>query len=159
MKRRQIAILGLIMVFVALGAIPAGISLILKPDGTGLRMSLDYLKDSPFKDFFIPGLFLLIVNGLLNVAGTILCFMRNKHAAILGLLLGIALLLWIVIQVYSIGLVSFMQPLFFCIGLAEILLSAGLIRKDKQSTGKKREGYIVNRPLSGYQYPDEEEQE
>jgi hypothetical protein len=158
MKRRLLVILGVILAFVALGAIPAGFSMITKPDGSGLGMSVDYLKDSPFRDFFVPGLFLFIVNGLFNAAGAILCFARNKNAALLGLLLGVTLLLWIIIQVYSTGLISFMQPLFFGIGIAEILLGAIMIRHNRQSNENSKEGYI-NRRLPGYRYPDEEKQE
>lgn len=159
MKRRLHVILGIILAFVALGAVPAGYLMITQPDGTGLGMNLDYLKDSPFRDFFIPGLFLFIINGLFNIAGAILCFAKNKHAAIVGLLLGILLTAWIVVQVYSTGLISFIQPLFFVIGFIEILLSFVLIQQHKLSEKIKGEGYTISRSSTGYRYPDQEKKE
>ncbi len=74
LKKRGNLILGIIQLFVALGAIPAGYSLIAEPDGSGLGMSLNLLSGSPFNDFFIPGLCLFIVNGIFNLAGSILAF-------------------------------------------------------------------------------------
>lgn len=54
MKHKTHLILGIILAFVALGALPAGFLLITHPDGTKLGMSTDFLKNSPFKDFLVP---------------------------------------------------------------------------------------------------------
>jgi len=66
MKISKTTILGIIQSIVAIGAIPAGFLLVTQPDGKGLGMAIDFLQNSPFQDFFIPGLFLFIVNGLFN---------------------------------------------------------------------------------------------
>jgi hypothetical protein len=133
MKRKIAAVLGILQAFVAIGAIPAGFSMIIRQDGSGLGMTTDLLKNSPFPDFLIPGLFLFFINGLLNMAAAILSFMRYKFSGIPGLFLGTALMTWICIQVYYIRLSSFMQPLFFCIGLAEIALSFIVIKINRKS--------------------------
>ena len=129
MKRRLHLILGIILAFVALGALPAGYLMISHPDGTGLGMTTDYLKNSPFKDFLVPGIFLFAVNGVLSLAGAILCFLRSRYSSTIGLMLGFSLLIWIGVQVRAIGLTSFMQPMFFIIGLAEIALGLLIIRQ------------------------------
>jgi len=129
MKRRLHLILGIILAFVALGALPAGFSMIRHPDGSGLGMTADYLKNSPFKDFLVPGIFLFSVNGVLNLAGAILCFLRSRYASTVGLMLGVSLMIWIGVQVRAIGLTSFMQPMFFIIGMAEITLGMLIIRQ------------------------------
>ncbi len=133
MKRKISATLGILQAFVAIGAIPAGFSMIIQPDGSGLGMTTDLLKGSPFPDFLIPGLFLFIVNGLLNLAAAILSFISNKYSGIPGLFLGAALVTWICVQVYYIHLSSFMQPLFFFIGLTEIVLSFIVIKINTKS--------------------------
>jgi len=132
MKISKTTILGIIQSIVAIGAIPAGFLMIAQPDGTGLGMAIDFLQNSPFQDFFIPGLFLFIVNGLFNLVAAILSFLKNKFSGILGIVLGATLVLWISVQVYFISLVSFMQPLFFCIGIFEIVISFLIIQKNKQ---------------------------
>jgi hypothetical protein len=126
-------ILGIVFVFVALGAIPAGLSMILEPDGSGLKMTTGLLKGSPFKSFLIPGIFLFTVNGILNIAAAILCFMKSRFAGYAGIILGLCLILWIIIQVFSVGLNHFLQPTYFIIGMIEIFLGwkivSGLSKK------------------------------
>jgi hypothetical protein len=130
MKKYYI-ILFCLQVLVALGAIPAGWAYISDPSGSSMGVSTDMLAHSPLKDFLIPGLFLFIVNGLGNVTGAVLSLTGKPLAGKAGLVLGIILCLWIVVQVWWITLSSFMQPLFFGIGLFEILLAWTIIRKSK----------------------------
>ena len=129
--RKLFIILGALQAFVALGAIPAGFSIIFKPDGSGLGMTLDILKNSPFKDFLIPGLFLFIVNGILNLVASVLSFLKYKLAGQFGILLGMFLMLWIIIQVYFISLSSFLQPLMFIIGLIGVIISYVIYKRSK----------------------------
>lgn len=136
MKTKTLTILGIIQAFVAIGAIPAGYSMIVEPDGSALGMTTDILAGSPFTNFFIPGLFLLIVNGLFNLINAILCFIKFKPAALIGLLLGMALIIWVMVQVYSIGLTHFLQPAYFIIGIVEIILSISIMRNLKSGTKK-----------------------
>ncbi len=117
--KKYFIILGCIQAFIALGAIPAGLGFLSDTSGARMGNSVGMLGNSPLKSFLIPGLFLLIVHGFGNVAGAILSFRKNTLAGLSGLSLGLILVLWIVIQVHWIGLGSFMQPLFFVIGVLE----------------------------------------
>ncbi len=117
--KKYFIILGIIEAFIAIGAIPAGYLFLSDTSGTRMGNSVALLENSPLKSFLIPGLFLLIVHGFGNVFGAILSFREKNSAGITGLVLGIIMVMWIIIQVYWIGLSSFMQPLFFCIGIAE----------------------------------------
>jgi hypothetical protein len=130
MKKYYI-ILFCVQVMVALGAIPAGWAYLSDPSGTSMGVTVDLLANSPLKNFLIPGLFLLIVHGLGNLAGAVLSIMGKKAAGIAGLGLGIILCFWIIIQVWWITLSSFMQPLFFVIGLFEALLGWTIIAKNR----------------------------
>ena len=136
MIKRAAILLGLIQIFVAIGGIPAGLSMIFMPDGTGVGMSTEILLKSPFHDFLIPGLFLFIVNGLFNIVCAVISFKRNKYTGILGLALGIFLIMWICVQVYFVGLNHFLQPLFFIVGIIEIILSYIFITKTKSISTK-----------------------
>lgn len=133
MKSKSFLSLGIIQSFIALGAIPAGFLMIINPDGTKLGMTTDFLANTPFYDFLIPGIFLFIVNGLFNLGAAILSFKKHKYSGVSGLMLGIALVLWIVIQVYFIQLSSFLQPLFFFIGVIEIIISLFIIKQYRQA--------------------------
>jgi len=131
MRKYIPTVLGIIQLFVAIGALPAGYSMIVEPDGSGLGMTLDILTNSPFSNFFIPGIFLFTVNGVFNLISAFLSFFKYKYSHLLGLGLGIALLIWVSVQVYSIGLTHILQPIYFAIGTIEIALSIWLYKTIK----------------------------
>lgn len=133
MKKHTNLILGLLQIFVAVGALPAGYAMITDPTGKGLGMTTEMLAGSLFQNFLVPGIFLFTVNGVFHLLAGILSFLKKKHTWLFGLALGFALLVWITVQVFSVNMSSFLQPLFFVIGLAEILLSL-MIRKQEQKT-------------------------
>lgn len=122
MKRHIYIYLGIIQLFVALGAFPAGYSMLVEPDGSGLGMNPGFLEGSPFPDYFIPGLFLFTVNGIFNLAGAILSFFKWKFTGWIGIGLGASLIIWITVQVLSIQMYHFFQPVYFIIGAIEIVL-------------------------------------
>ena len=129
--KKYFIILGCIQVFIAIGAIPAGFGYLSDTSGTGMGTSVELLKNSPLTNFLIPALFLLIVNGFGNVLGAIFSFRKKAFAGKAGFILGIILCLWIIIQVYWIGLSSFMQPLFLIIGIVEAFFGYLIIKKSK----------------------------
>jgi hypothetical protein len=130
MKTRRIEIiLGIILMLVALGAIPAGLAMILKPDGSILHLPPEIIQGSPFKDFLLPGIYLFGVNGLAGLAGAIICFVHSRFSAISGLILGICLVVWIIVQLLTTGLISWMQPAYFAIGLVEIAMSLLIMKQ------------------------------
>lgn len=128
MKKLHI-ILGCIQIFIAIGAIPAGLAYLSDTSGANMGVSVELLKRSPLSSFLIPGLFLLVVHGFGNLLSAFLSFKQKQQAGKAGLFLGLILCLWIIIQVYWIGLSSFMQPLFFLIGIAEALLGYSIIKR------------------------------
>jgi hypothetical protein len=121
-------LLGITELIVALAALPAGLLFILHPDGSALQMPVTLLEGSPFHDYLIPGLFLFTVNGLCQLGAAILSFRRHRLAGHAGLILGILLMSWIVIQVLIIGLNSFLQYTFFIVGFLEVILAWRIIR-------------------------------
>ena len=126
--KKYYVILGALQAFTALGAIPAGLGYLLDTSGKGMGVTTDMLSDSPLNSFLLPGLFLFIVNGFANVIGAYLSFRQNKIAGYTGLILGVALSLWIIIQVAWITLSSFLQPLYLAIGIINIFLSLRILK-------------------------------
>lgn len=131
MKKRRSVFLGVLQLFTALGAIPAGLSMVLQPDGVALGMSTEILTESPFQDFFIPGLLLLFVIGFLHAIAAFLSFGRHQYAGVFGVVMGAILIGWISIQIYFIGLVHVLQPLFLLIGAVEAVLGFLVIAQRK----------------------------
>lgn len=125
------------LVFQGISATPPGLLLILDPTGGLMKMPLTMLHRSPFHDFLIPGLILCVVLGLgAFLIAAALFFLpawswaerlnpfSGQHwswTAACGL--GLALMIWISVQVAMIGGGSWLQPFYFAVGLA-ILLAA-----------------------------------
>jgi len=61
-----------LMLFLAVGAIAGGYGILSDPSGAFLRMSARDLAGSPFPNFLIPGIFLLVVFGFGPVVGAFL---------------------------------------------------------------------------------------
>jgi len=126
--KKYFIVLGALQAFTAIGAIPAGLGYLLDTSGKGMGVTTELLSESPLNSFLLPGLFLMIVNGFGNALGAYLSFIKNKIAGHLGLILGILLTLWIIIQVAWIALSSFLQPLFLVIGLTNIFLGWRILK-------------------------------
>ncbi len=131
-------ILGSLQAFTAVGAIPAGYGLLMDTTGQGVGMSTELLENSPLDSFLLPGLFLLLINGLAHLAGAWLSFTRNRYAGYTGLVLGILLSLWIIIQVSWISLSSVLQPLFLLIGLINTWLAWRIIKTGQSKSYSNR---------------------
>jgi membrane protein implicated in regulation of membrane protease activity len=126
-----------LMLFEVISAVPYGVALVIDPSGGLVGMPVAMLKGSPFHDFRIPGLILFVVLGLgaLIVAIGLLRLPMWNWAVRLNpykhrhwvwaatVLYGLALIIWIAVEVTMIGLDSWLQPFHFCIGLAVLLLS------------------------------------
>ena len=70
-------ILLVLLLIQGLGGLAGGLSLTLRPDGSIMKMPLSYLDGSPFSDFLIPGLILLLVLGVLPLVAVAGLWMRR----------------------------------------------------------------------------------
>ena len=127
-KRIPSIVLGILQVFIGVGAIGSGVIIVSDPSGATMGVTTDPLQGSPFHNYLIPGLFLLIVNGAGSVAGGVVSLARKPTAGICAMMLGAILMAWIVIQVLIIGLSHWLQPLFFGVGLVELMLGLTVAR-------------------------------
>ena len=125
--------LGGLQVFIGLGGFAGGFGLVTEPSGANLGFDVDLLSKSPFSDYLVPGLFLLVVNGLGSLAGGVLSFLRYRRAGLCAGALGAFLMIWIVVQVWWIGLTVWLQPLFFGLGLAELVLGLLMWRRGRRA--------------------------
>jgi len=133
-NKRVVIGVGVFQIMMALSAGAGGIGMVADPSGGNMGFSPDQLSGTPFSDYLIPGLFLLLVIGVGHLLGGIVTFTRYRYAGEIAMLLGALLILWIVVQVLLIGLVSLLQPAYFLFGVVEILLGRCLrgSMQDKQ---------------------------
>lgn len=122
---------GILQVLIGVGAIIAGALLAIAPDGRYLQMPLDMLKNSPFRNFLVPGLILFLVNGVGNTVSAILCFRLSKIAAFSGMVFGFGLIIWIFVQVNMIGGGSWLQYLYFGLGILVLVVGIAMRELDR----------------------------
>lgn len=114
--------LGSLQVFIGLGAVGGGLGLVSEPSGANLGIPLEWLKDSPFSTYLIPGVVLLAVNGLGSLLGAAASFTRYRYAGEAALALGAFLVAWIILQVYWIAAFHWLHALYLALGLVEFAL-------------------------------------
>jgi len=124
--------LGGLQVFIGLGGVAGGFGLVTEPSGANLGFLVEWLSKSPFSDYLIPGLVLLVVIGVGSLAGGVLSILRYRYACEIAAILGAFLVIWITAQVWWIGLTIWLQPLFFGLGLVELALGLLMRRKERQ---------------------------
>lgn len=128
--------LGVLQLFIGLGAVGGGLALVLEPSGSNLGIPLELLKRSPFSTYLVPGIVLLVVNGLGSLMGAAASFTRHRYAGESAMALGVFLVAWITLQVFWFSGFHWLHALYLGLGLLEFVLGwygfrAGLKRSKR----------------------------
>ena len=129
--------------FIGIGAVAGGLSMILDPSGKLLHMDsmLPYFQKLPFadvlfQDLLFSGFALLIVNELTILTAAVLLLRKKRLGVILGGIFGITLMLWICFQFYMFPL-NFMSTAYFLFGLCQAITGFAawrLLEKEEQKS-------------------------
>jgi hypothetical protein len=127
------------LVFLIAGGWAGGLNFIFDPSGASLAMDPDAIKNLPVPDYFLPGIFLLVMYGLAPIPVLIALWTRPKFARLkalsrrfnehwswlLVLSLCLVLLVWLGLEVVLLGYIAPIQGtliVFSLIFLGVILL-------------------------------------
>jgi hypothetical protein len=122
--KRLRLLLGLIQAGVGLSAILGGAQLVSDPTGAGAALPLEWLQGSPFSDYLIPGLLLLVAVGLGTSLAAGATWLGFRRAGLLAMAAGLVLVVFILTEVWMVGWRTLLQPLFLVLGL--LILALGL---------------------------------
>ena len=114
-------VLAILLLIVAVNALGGGYYAMAGAE----NVPVEWLEGSPFRNYFLPGLFLFVAIGCLSLVTAITLFMNKNYATTLALVCGIILIVWITTQVTIIGYVSWLQPAMF--GAAVIIVTLSRI--------------------------------
>jgi hypothetical protein len=126
----------IVQFFVGIGGVLCGAMMMINPSGTLMQFPAGMLRDSPFGDFFIPGIILFLINGAGQIAAGILTVRRHSLAGLSGAVFGLGLMIWIFVQVNMIGGRNILQYSYFLLGIIETGLSF-LIQKNQAASSTK----------------------
>ncbi len=118
-------ILGYLQVFVSMGAIGGSLPMLIKTN----EMNTEILAGSPFSSFLVPGILLFSIHGVGNAIGAYFSLNYKQISDKIAAVLGSALIIWIIVQIYFLGFVSWLQPMFLVIGIVELVLGVLLFKK------------------------------
>jgi hypothetical protein len=96
--------------------------------GIGLLIGLidlprDWLGDTPFDSYAIPGVVLLVVVGGAWLIATLSLFVRHPVAPLASIAAGVVQLGWFAVQVAMLGYISWMQPFIGALAVIVIVLA------------------------------------
>jgi hypothetical protein len=114
-----------VLVFLGLSAIVGAIPMLMRPTGEPWAMPQILLRHSPFHSYLIPGIILLVANGLLSLY--VLWLTVHKHSGYGWWVAaqGCVLLGWLIVEAAMLRLVVWPQYLYGAAGL--VLVGAGIV--------------------------------
>ena len=98
----------------------------------------EWLKGSPFPDYFVPSLLLLVVVGGSFVMAAIAVFAGLRIARLTAFAAGLVVLGWLAAQLAIIGYVSWMQPTTAVAGVLVLVLGSLLPPSQETATAIER---------------------
>jgi len=115
-----VCVLAALVAFQGLSGIAGGIGLIADPTGRAIGLDPAWLDGSRFPDYFVPGVILLVVLGIGPLLAAIGILRRLAWAWPASLLVGTALIVWIVVEVAIVGYIAPppLQAIYGAIGVA-----------------------------------------
>ncbi len=126
-----------LLVFLSIGAIFGGVVFIIKPDGSIFDIPVEILQNSPFKDYLIPGVILLVTFGLLpiyviyalikkpeNIIMQRLNLLYDHHFSwTFAIYTGFALIIWINVQTLIFNAVEALHTIYSSLGILIVCIA------------------------------------
>jgi hypothetical protein len=108
---------------VALTSTLTGILLMSIPDGSIFNLPISFLKDSSFKDYFFPGLFLAIILGGTSLLAVYFNMIRHAKRYNWAIASGLTLCFWMLFQFSLFHGIWWFDFILFLIGILIVLIA------------------------------------
>lgn len=120
----------IIVAFVAVTAIPCGVMMMIKPDGSMLQLDLQLIRHSIFPNYFVPGLALTFFAGGFTLFAAIQLLRKRKNALNWVITGGLMIVAFEVVQILVIQTYSWLQTVYLLCGFFMILIALQLKHKE-----------------------------
>ncbi|MBE2219296.1 MAG: hypothetical protein IAE90_13880 [Ignavibacteria bacterium] len=116
-----------LLLFNGIGAIYGGYLFISAPDGSLMQIPVTLLEHSPFTSFLIPGIILILFNGVFSLVTSICLILKTKSYPLMIVMQGAVLLIWITVQIVMIrSYDAVLHTTFLAVGFLFIFLGRKL---------------------------------
>ncbi|NCU03866.1 MAG: hypothetical protein GXC73_07755 [Chitinophagaceae bacterium] len=119
-----------IVAFVAVTAIPCGIMMMIKPDGSLLQLDMQLIRHSTFPNYFVPGFALTFLAGGVNLVAVLQLFRKKQKALNWAIAGGLMIVAFEVVQILVIQTYSWFQTVYLLCGFFMILIALQLKHKE-----------------------------
>jgi hypothetical protein len=102
------------------GVVSSIVGAILGIVANGAGVPISYLAGTPFDSYAIPGLVLGVVVGGTQLAGAVGILARARSGLVLSAIAGFGMIIWIFVELAVIEEYSWLQTLYFTLGVAEL---------------------------------------
>ena len=114
-------------VLLGFGALSAFFGSVLAIWFNGAGVPLEYLAQSPFSSYVVPGLVLGVVVGGTQLAAAVTLLTNRRSALLLSAVAGFGMLIWIFVELAIIRQYSWFQTAYFTFGVLELILVLALL--------------------------------
>lgn len=129
-------LLVLVLLFLlGVSAIYGGLLLTFDPSGNAIQLPSQWITDTIFGNYLIPGLALLCILGVGSLFIATLLIKKYEYAYLLTAAQGAAVLFWLFVQIISIRQYFFLQTVFAIIGLI-LFLGGWILHRQTISSSK-----------------------
>lgn len=132
----SLMVLSVCLLFLSINGFIGGYLMLSDPNGAPMGMPVSYLARTPFQNFFIPGLMLIFIWGCGSLLTLIGLWMRPQWAIFnrltgwtdqhwawdLSIALGIALISWLTVQVFTLPAIAPIQIILYALAIVLVAL-------------------------------------
>ena len=116
-----------LMVLLGFGVASCLIGAVMGIGFNGAGVPLEYLDGSPFDSYVVPGLILGVVVGGTQLLGLIGMLSKRMPGLLLASIAGFGMVIWNFIEIAVIGEYSFLQAVYFALGILELIAVLALL--------------------------------
>ena len=110
-----------LLLFGAVSALAGGVGI------AGFGAGAEYLARTPFLSLLMPGLILILVVGGIQLAEALLLIAKRAYALLLAAVAGFGMIIWISVELVLMADYSWLQSLYFGLGILELVLVYALL--------------------------------
>jgi hypothetical protein len=118
---------GVLIGLLLFGALSSFAGAVLAFNAESAGVPLEFLAKTPLTSFVVPGLILGIIVGGSQLTAAIALLTRRHSSLLWGAIAGFGMLIWIFVEIAIIEAYSWLQSLYFGLGVLELILVLALL--------------------------------